>query len=106
MPRLHGYPAGPRECACGVSRRAPTGDGGRQVGRVLHAPARAGLKNAGEIRMFSTRSELEQCVSDLEIEVSKLKRKLHEFETSQPWWAQIVGSFEDDRTYDEAMKLG
>jgi hypothetical protein len=56
--------------------------------------------------MFSTRSELEQCVSDLEIEVSKLKRKLHEFETSQPWWAQIVGSFEDDRTYDEAMKLG
>jgi hypothetical protein len=104
--RPHSYPAGPRESACGASRRVPAGDGGRQIGRSLHAPTGAGLKNAGEIRMFSTRSELEQRVSDLEVEVSQLKRKVHELATSQPWWAQIVGSFEDDRIYDEAMKLG
>ena len=56
--------------------------------------------------MASTRSELEQRVSDLEVEVSKLQRKFHELETSQPWWEQIVGTFENDLIYDEAMKLG
>jgi hypothetical protein len=56
--------------------------------------------------MASTRSELEQRVSDLEVEVSKLRRKFHELETSQPWWEQIVGTFENDLIYDEAMKLG
>ncbi|HEY5864382.1 MAG TPA: hypothetical protein VI542_02345 [Candidatus Tectomicrobia bacterium] len=56
--------------------------------------------------MASTRSELEQRVSDLEVEVSKLRRKFHEIETSQPWWEQIVGTFENDLVYDEAMRLG
>ena len=56
--------------------------------------------------MASPRSALEQRVSDLEVEVNKLKRKINELATSQPWWEQIVGTFENDRIYDEAMKLG
>jgi hypothetical protein len=56
--------------------------------------------------MASTRSDLEQRVSDLEAEVSKLKSKFDAIETSQPWWKQIVGTFENDPIYDEAMKLG
>jgi hypothetical protein len=38
--------------------------------------------------------------------VSNLKRKLDALDTFQPWWEQIVGTFEDDPIYDEAMKLG
>jgi hypothetical protein len=56
--------------------------------------------------MASPRSALEQRVADLEVEVSQLKRKMHELETSQPWWEHIVGTFENDRSYDEAMQLG
>jgi hypothetical protein len=56
--------------------------------------------------MASSRSELEQRVTDLETEVSKLKSKFDELNTSQPWWEQIVGTFENDPIYDEAMKCG
>ena len=56
--------------------------------------------------MASPRSALEQRVSDLEVEVNQLKRKINELETAQPWWEQIVGTFENDRIYDEAMTLG
>jgi hypothetical protein len=56
--------------------------------------------------MASTRSDLEQRVSDLEVEVRTLRRKFHEIETSQPWWEQIIGTFENDPIYDAAMKLG
>jgi len=47
--------------------------------------------------MASSRTELEQRVTDLEAEVSKLKRKVDELDTAQPWWEQIIGTFEDDR---------
>ena len=33
-------------------------------------------------------------------------KKFTALETSQPWWEQIVGTFENDRIYDEAMKRG
>jgi hypothetical protein len=56
--------------------------------------------------MASSRSALEQRVTHLEAEVSNLKRKFDELATSQPWWKQIVGTFEHDPIYDEAMKLG
>jgi hypothetical protein len=62
-------------------------------------------ENEGSM-MASSRSELEQRVTDLEAEVSNLKRKWDALDTFQPWWAQIVGTFEDDPIYDEAMKLG
>jgi hypothetical protein len=56
--------------------------------------------------MASSRSNLEQRVSNLEAEVSKLKHKIDEFITDKPWWQQITGTFEDDPMYDEAMKRG
>ena len=56
--------------------------------------------------MASSRSELEQRVADLEAEVSNLKRKADTLDAVQPWWEQIVGTFEDDPIYDEAMKRG
>jgi hypothetical protein len=56
--------------------------------------------------MASSRSNLEQRVSDLEAEVSKLKHKIDEFITDKPWWLQITGTFEDDSMYDEVMKRG
>jgi hypothetical protein len=56
--------------------------------------------------MASSRSELEQRVTDLEAEVSTLKRKVATLDTVQPWWEQIMGTFEDDPIYDEAMKRG
>jgi hypothetical protein len=56
--------------------------------------------------MASSRSDLEQRVTDLEAEVSNLKRQFDTLNTFQPWWKQIVGTFENDPIYDEAMKLG
>ena len=56
--------------------------------------------------MASSRSELEQRVADLEAKVSNLKRKVDTLDAVQPWWEQIVGTFEDDSIYDEAMKRG
>jgi hypothetical protein len=54
----------------------------------------------------SSRSALEQRVTDLAVEVRNLKRKLDARDICQPWWEQIVGTFEEDAIYDEAMKLG
>ena len=62
-------------------------------------------ENAGYV-MASSRSELAQRVTDLEAAVSNLKRQVDELAAVQPWWEQIVGTFEDDPIYDEAMKLG
>ena len=56
--------------------------------------------------MASSRSELEQRVTNLETEMSKLKRKLDKLDSAEPWWEQITGTFEDDPMYDEAMKCG
>lgn len=56
--------------------------------------------------MASSRSELEQRVTDLEAEVINLKRQFDKLNTLKPWWEQIVGTFEDDPIYDEAMTLG
>jgi hypothetical protein len=56
--------------------------------------------------MASSRSDLEQRVAALEAEVGNLKRKVATLDTVQPWWEQIVGTFEDDPIYEEAMKRG
>ena len=66
----------------------------------------ASLRENEGYMMASSRSALEQRVTDLEAEVSNLKRQLDALDTFQPWWKQIMGTFEEDPIYDEAMKLG
>jgi hypothetical protein len=62
-------------------------------------------ENEGYV-MASSRPKLEQRVTDLDAEVHNLKRQVDTLTTVQPWWEQIIGTFEDDPIYDEAMKLG
>ena len=54
--------------------------------------------------------QLELRVALLEAEVARLKSSLAGVLPpsidSQPWWENIVGTFANDPTYDEAMKLG
>ncbi|GBF80797.1 hypothetical protein [Aphanothece sacrum] len=52
-------------------------------------------------------SPLEQRVSTLETELSEVKQKLAESSTPKsPWWLKVAGSFEQDPTFDEVVKLG
>ena len=54
----------------------------------------------------SSQPELERRVSDLEAEMDKLKRQLDQLGGDRPRWEQVIGVFEDDPIYDEAMKRG
>jgi len=48
----------------------------------------------------------EERICHLEEEISALRSKLDSLATSHPWWERIAGSFEQDPTYEKAMKLG
>lgn len=51
--------------------------------------------------------QLEERVALLEAEVARLKNKLEGDSTSEaPWWEKILGTFENNAAYDEAMQLG
>lgn len=50
--------------------------------------------------------QLEERVAHLEAEVERLKNKVENGASSQPWWEQIVGTFADNSAYDQAMRLG
>lgn len=55
----------------------------------------------------SPSQRLEERVTALEAELSKLKQLLSGSTQSQnPWWLDIAGSFEDDPTFEEATQLG
>ncbi len=41
----------------------------------------------------------------MEAEIAWLKEQLQQL-SDQPWWEQVVGTFVNDATYDEAMRLG
>ncbi len=56
--------------------------------------------------MTSARPDLEQRLTDLEAEMSKLKQKVDKLDSDERWWEKITGTFEDDPVYDEAMKRG
>jgi hypothetical protein len=56
--------------------------------------------------MAVSKSPLEQRVAALEVEVTKLKRKIDAMETTKPWWEQIAGTFQNDPIYEHAMRLG
>ena len=50
---------------------------------------------------------LEMRVAALEAETTKLKQLLASLlKKETPWWVSIVGSFEDDPTFEEAVQVG
>lgn len=51
--------------------------------------------------------QLEQRVAVLEAELAHIKHLLlSKGSKRSPWWLEVVGSFEDDPTFDEAVHLG
>ncbi|WP_416670236.1 hypothetical protein [Egbenema bharatensis] len=50
---------------------------------------------------------LEARVTILEKELTQVKQTLSQvLPQKDPWWLKIAGSFEDDPTFDEAVRLG
>ncbi len=51
---------------------------------------------------------LEERVAALEIKLEHLEqqRNNHSSQDDRPWWERIRGTFKDDPSYDEAMRLG
>ncbi|MEQ8995773.1 MAG: hypothetical protein RID53_04615 [Coleofasciculus sp. B1-GNL1-01] len=53
---------------------------------------------------------LEARVAALESELAQLKQLLagllEQEEQETPWWMKVAGSFENDPTFDEAVRLG
>lgn len=51
--------------------------------------------------------ELETRVATLEKELAQVKKTLAQStERKEPWWLKVAGSFENDPTFDEAVRLG
>jgi hypothetical protein len=50
---------------------------------------------------------LEARVTNLEGELAQMKQILSGFlQKEAPWWLKVAGSFENDPTFDEAVRLG
>ncbi len=50
---------------------------------------------------------LEARVTTLESELMQMKQILSGFlQKESPWWLKVAGSFENDPTFDEAVRLG
>lgn len=50
---------------------------------------------------------VEERVGVLEREVAQLKKRLDATSTlAQPWWEEIAGTFADDPSFEEAVRLG
>jgi hypothetical protein len=50
---------------------------------------------------------LEARVATLETELAQMKQMLSSSQPERaPWWLKVAGSFEDDPTFDEAVRLG
>lgn len=51
--------------------------------------------------------KLEARVETLEKELAKVKQTLAKsLNRKEPWWLKVAGSFENDPTFDEAVRLG
>ncbi len=51
--------------------------------------------------------QLEARVATLETELVQMKKMLSGFLQNQnPWWLKVAGSFENDPTFDEVVRLG
>jgi hypothetical protein len=53
-------------------------------------------------------ASLEERVAAIEAELAQLKQRLTVAQPpgGMPWWKQIIGVFEHDVEFDEAMRLG
>ena len=50
---------------------------------------------------------LESRIAILETELVQIKQMMSGvLQKKEPWWLKVAGSFENDPTYDEAMRLG
>ncbi len=49
---------------------------------------------------------LENRVAALEAELMQMKQLFAELQRDDPWWTKIAGSFENDSTFDEAIRFG
>ncbi len=50
---------------------------------------------------------LEARVATLEAELVQMKQMLSGFlQKESPWWLKVTGSFENDPTFDEAVRFG
>lgn len=51
--------------------------------------------------------QLETRVAILERELAQMKQMVAEsLQDKEPWWLKIAGTFENDSTFDEAVRLG
>lgn len=51
--------------------------------------------------------QLEARVATLEVELAQMKQILSKsLQEKSPWWLKVAGSFENDPTFDEAVRLG
>lgn len=63
------------------------------------------IKNVHFVMLGS--QELETRVATLEKELGQVKKTLAQCtERKEPWWLKVAGSFENDSTFDEAVRLG
>jgi hypothetical protein len=66
------------------------------------------------LQAIMTNQQLEEHSQQLEIRVATLEKELVRVKQSlaeslmkkEPWWLKVAGSFEDDPTFDEAVRLG
>jgi hypothetical protein len=57
--------------------------------------------------MGMAKADLEQRVAALEVEIVRLREIVAEqARTNRHGWKKVVGSFEDDPMFEEAMRLG
>ena len=50
---------------------------------------------------------LEARIADLEQGLAQMKQFIiNPTQRNEPWWLKVVGTFEDDPTFDEAEQLG
>ncbi|NJO51149.1 MAG: hypothetical protein HC840_18825 [Leptolyngbyaceae cyanobacterium RM2_2_4] len=58
-------------------------------------------------RLEDHSQHLEERVVVLEEELAQMKELLADLlQSRQPWWLKVAGSFENDPTFDEAVRLG
>ena len=61
-----------------------------------------------EDRIVELESRFSRRITELEAEVSRLSQRIDDAPkaTKTAWWKKIVGVYQDDPEFDEAMRLG